>query len=155
MQFVKNIFINSKFQCYVVGPPQTPTNITLVSYTDTSIVIEWIPGYNGGHEQTFNIQYRIVNESNKWITKEIPEYNKQTYTLLGLQGDTYYELRMFSENKFNRSSVTDIQSISTVPSLKKGMYSKVSSFCSFTLSIGFYPKVVGGRYLTKIMLILK
>jgi hypothetical protein len=122
-------------------------------------VIEWIPGYNGGHEQTFNIHYRIVNESKIWIAKEIPEY-KQTYTLSGLQGDTWHELRMFSENKFDRSSVTDIQSISTVPSLKKGLYSDVSSFCSFTLNIGFYPKVVGGRYhitdrLTKIRLILK
>ena len=131
-----------------------------VSSTETSIVIEWIPGYNGGHEQTFSIQYRIVNESKIWITKEIPEYNKQTYTLSGLKGDTWYELRMFSENKFDRSSVTDIQSISTVPSLKKCLYSDVSPFCSFTLYIGCYPKVVGRRYhisdrLTKNMLILK
>ena len=123
-------------------------------------MIEWIPGYNGGHEQTFSIQYRIVNESKIWITKEIPEYNKPTYTLSGLQGDTWYELRMFSKNKFDRSSVTDIQSISTVPSLKKGMYYYVSSFCSFTLNICFYPKVGGGGYhisdrLTKIILILK
>jgi hypothetical protein len=91
---------------------------------------------------------------------QIPQYNKQTYTLTGLQDDTWYELRMFSENKFDRSSVTDIQSISTVPSLRKGMHSNVSSVCSFTLCIGFYPKVGGGRYhigdrLTKIMLILK
>jgi hypothetical protein len=62
-------------------------------------VIEWIPGYNGGHEQTFNIQYRIVNESKRWIpqqipqyNKKIPQYNKQTYTLLGLQRTTWYEL---------------------------------------------------------------
>ena len=123
-------------------------------------MIEWIPGYNGGHEHTFSIQYRIVNESKIWITKEIPEYNKPTYTLSGLQGDTWYELRMFSKNRFDRSNVTDIQSISTVPSLKKGMYSNVSSFCSFTLNICFYPNVGGGRYhisdrLTKIILILK
>ena len=42
--------------CYVVGPPQTPTNVTLVSSTDTSILVEWIPGYDGGHVQTFSIQ---------------------------------------------------------------------------------------------------
>ena len=88
-------------------------------------MIEWIPGYNGGHEQTFSIQYRIVNESKIWITKEIPEYNKPTYTLSGLQGDTWYELRMFAENKFDKSSATDIQSISTEPSIEKGMPSRV------------------------------
>jgi hypothetical protein len=123
-------------------------------------VVEWIPGYNGGHEQQFNIQSRIINESKIWFTQKIPIYNMETYTLSELQGDTWYELRMFSENKFDRSSVTDIQSISTVPSLKKGMYYYVSSFCSFTLSICLYPKVEGRRYdisdnLTKIILILK
>ena len=100
-------------------------------------MVEWIPGYNGGHEQTFNIQYRIVNESKTWMTHEIPQYNKETYTLSGLQSNTLYELRMFAENKFDRSSVTDIQRISTVPSVKKGMLSNVSSFRSFKLSLGF------------------
>ena len=74
-------------------------------------MIEWIPEYDGGHEQTFNIQYRIVNESKIWMTQEIPQYNKQTYTLSGLKGDTWYALRMFAENKLDKSSVTDIHSI--------------------------------------------
>jgi hypothetical protein len=39
--------------CYVVGAPRIPTTFTLVSSTDTSIVVEWIPGYNGGHEENF------------------------------------------------------------------------------------------------------
>jgi hypothetical protein len=68
-----------------------------------------------------------------WITQEIPEYNKQTYILSDLQGDTWYELRMFAENKFDQSSFTDIQSISTVPSVEKGMPSRVSVFCFLTL----------------------
>jgi hypothetical protein len=114
--------------CYVVGPPQTPTNFTLVSSSDTSIVVEWIPGYNGGHEQTFSIHYRIINESKLWFTQEIPQYNKQTYALSGLQGDTWYELRMFAENNLDKSSATDIQSISTEPSIEKGMPSRVSVF---------------------------
>ena len=74
------------------------------------------------------MQYRIINESKAWITQVIPQYNKQTYTLSGLQGDTWYELRMFAENKFYRISVTDMQSISTEPSIEKGMPSRVSVF---------------------------
>jgi len=115
--------------CYVLGAPRTPTNFTLASSTDTSIVVEWIPGYNCGHEQTFNIQYRVVNESMISLTQEIPLYKKRTYILSGLQSNTWYELRMFAENNFDRSSVTDIQSISTVPSIEKGMPSSVSVFC--------------------------
>ena len=119
-----------KYFFYVVGPPQTPTNFTIVSFTDTSIVVDWIPGYNGGHEHTFNIQYRIVNESKIWITKKILQYNRQTYTLSGLQGVTGYELSMFAENKFDRSLVTYIQLISTMPSVVKGVSLRVSIICS-------------------------
>jgi hypothetical protein len=123
--------------CYVVGPPQNPTNFTLVNSTDTSIVVEWIPRYNGGHEQTFNIQHRIVNESKIWMTHEIPQYNKQTYTLWELKGATWYELRIFAENKFDKSNVTDIQSISTGPSIEKGtcMACRESIFCFLIFSI--------------------
>ena len=85
-------------------------------------MISWIPGYTGGDEQTFNIQYRIINESKIWIAQEIPKYNRQIYILVGLQGDTWYELRMFAENKFDRSLVTDIQSISTMPAVEKGIF---------------------------------
>ena len=85
-------------------------------------MIEWIPGYSGGDEQTFNIQYRIINESKIWTAQEIPKYNRQIYILVGLQGDTWYELRMFADNKFDRSLVTDIQSISTMPAVEKGNF---------------------------------
>jgi hypothetical protein len=93
-------------------------------------VVEWIPRYNGGHEQTFNIQYRIINESKIWTTQEIPKYNRQTYTLSGLQSDTWYELRMLAKNEYDESSVTDMQSILTdSTSVEKGMPSGVSVFC--------------------------
>ena len=97
-------------------------------------MVEWTPGYNGGREQTFNIEYRIINESKIWTTQEIPKYNRQTYTLSELQSDTWYELRMFAENELNKSSVTDIQSIST-DSVEKGMPSGVSLFCYLTFFI--------------------
>jgi hypothetical protein len=71
---------------------------TLVSSTDTSIVIEWIPGYNGGDEQTFNIQYRIINESKIWTTQEIPKYIRQNYTLVGLPFDLFGFSFMFIMN---------------------------------------------------------
>jgi hypothetical protein len=45
------------------------------------------------------------------MTHAIPQYNKQTYILSGLKDDTWYELRLFAENKIDKSSVTDIQSI--------------------------------------------
>ena len=87
-------------------------------------------GYNGGDEQTFNIQYRIINESKIWTTQEIPKYIRQNYTLVGLQGDAWYKPRKFAENKFDRSRVTYIQSISTMPDVEKGIFFRVLIFCS-------------------------
>jgi hypothetical protein len=49
---------------------------------------------------------------------------------------------MFAENKVYRSSVTYIQSISTVPSVEKGMPSRVSVFCFLTLNIFNTPFVI-------------
>jgi hypothetical protein len=40
------------------------------------------------------------------MTHAIAKYNKQTYILSGLKDDTWYELRLFAENKFDKSSVT-------------------------------------------------
>ena len=102
-------------------------------------MIEWIPGYDGGNEQTFNIQYRIVNESKIWMTREIPLYDKKTYILSGLQSNTRYELRMFAKNKFDRNTVTDIQNKSTVPSIETDMPSRVSVFCFLTF-LAHLPK---------------
>ena len=76
-------------------------------------MIELISVYNDGHEQTSNIQYRIVNESRIWITQKIPQYNRQTYILSGLQGDTWYELRMFASKKGFRRPVTGVQRTTT------------------------------------------
>jgi hypothetical protein len=118
------------------------------------------PLYLGIHSTTILVSVELTKVKVAGVcTKEITQYNKQTYTLSELQSDTWYELRLFAENKFDKSSVTDIQSISTRPSIEKGMACRESVFCFLIFSI-FYAKVGGGRYhisnhLTKITLILR
>ncbi|CAC5404061.1 IGSF9B [Mytilus coruscus] len=97
--------------------PETPSNFTLTSSSETSITVQWIPGYNGGHTQTFYIEYRISG-TNAWFPQEIKTSNQldthNLYTLSGLQDKTSYELRMYAKNSFNQSQHTEIATIRTL-----------------------------------------
>ncbi|CAC5394845.1 unnamed protein product [Mytilus coruscus] len=102
------------------GGPETPLNFTITSSGETSITVQWIPGYDGGHTQSFYIEYRMIG-TNAWFPDhEIKTSNQldshNIYTLSGLQDKTTYELRMYAKNKFNQSQHTDIQTTKTLHS---------------------------------------
>ncbi|VDI37248.1 Hypothetical predicted protein, partial [Mytilus galloprovincialis] len=98
------------------SPPETPSNFTISSSKETSITVQWIPGYDGGQTQTFYIEYRITGSS-EWVPWEVKNSNQfdsyMVYTLTGFQDETSYELRMYAKNKFNQSQHTDIETIRT------------------------------------------
>jgi len=110
---------------HISGRPQTPVNFSLVSSTETSILVEWTPGYNDNREQTFYLEYR-VRGTKTWSLKEISHNTKQltslTYVLSGLQDSTLYELKMYSKNMFGRRSLsTDVDIIQTRDKQDKGI----------------------------------
>ena len=110
--------------CHISVLPQTPANFSLVSSTETSILVEWTPGYSGDHEQNFYLEYRTCR-TETWSLKEISHNTKQltslTYVLSGLQDSTLYELKMYSKNMFGRSLSTDIDIIQTRNTQEKGI----------------------------------
>ena len=117
--------------CHISVDPQTPANFSLVSSTETSILVEWTPGYNDDHEQTFYLEYRACR-TETWSLKEISHNTKQltslTYVLSGLHDSTLYELKMYSKNMFGRSLSTDIDIIQTNEKQEKGI--QLMSYCS-------------------------
>ena len=110
--------------CHISVHPQTPANFNLVSSTETSILVEWTPGYSGDHEQTFYLEYR-ARRTETWSLDEIYHNTKQvtslTYVLSGLQDSTLYELKMYSKNMFGRSLSTDMDIIQTREKHDKGI----------------------------------
>jgi hypothetical protein len=110
--------------CHISVLPQTPANFSLVSSTETSILVEWTPGFKDDHEQTFYLEYRACR-TESWSLKEISRNTKQltrqTYVLSGLQDSTLYELKMYSKNMFGRSLSTDIDNIHTSEKQEKGI----------------------------------
>ncbi|KAK6033402.1 immunoglobulin domain protein, partial [Ostertagia ostertagi] len=52
------------------GPPQVPTNLRKLSATPNSLSLGWVPGFDGGFEQTFIVEYRNVNPFTETFGKE-------------------------------------------------------------------------------------
>ncbi|VDO31522.1 unnamed protein product [Heligmosomoides polygyrus] len=52
------------------GPPQVPTNLRKLSATPKSLLLGWVPGFDGGFEQSFVIEYRNVNPFTESFGKE-------------------------------------------------------------------------------------
>ncbi|XP_063441916.1 neural cell adhesion molecule 1-like [Mytilus trossulus] len=82
--------------------PETPQNISVVTTTFRSVNISWIAGFNGGHEQTFSVQYKATDDV-KWNTKSLQNNDIKTgstvyYTLDQLKPDTSYQVVVVSKN---------------------------------------------------------
>lgn len=103
---------------FTKGPPETPTNFSVSDETESTVNLHWIPAFDGGHDQWFCVQYRIVG-TQPWQEAKISDpiqftvYELQSFTLPGLQGGTSYEIRVYAENKYNKSLPTDTEKIST------------------------------------------
>lgn len=81
-----------------------------------TIYLQWLPGNNGGYDQTFVFDCQIEN-SRTWTTQEYnPEVNDksfQTYQITGLVNGKVYVIRMCAKNIIGSSQHTDLISVST------------------------------------------
>ncbi|XP_052062961.1 neural cell adhesion molecule 1-like isoform X2 [Mytilus californianus] len=82
--------------------PEAPQNFSVETTTFRSVNISWIAGFNGGHEQTFSVQYKATDNV-KWDTKTVHTNDIKTgstvyYTLDQLRPDTSYQVIVVSKN---------------------------------------------------------
>ncbi|XP_074644904.1 neural cell adhesion molecule 1-like isoform X2 [Tubulanus polymorphus] len=101
------------------GPPQTPTNLTVLAKTAESVTLSWVSEFAGGSEQTFTLSYRAL-DSTQFVNKtEItdPGYRKLVQTkITGLKPATDYLFKVKSVNSNpgdNTSLSTDIVTTKT------------------------------------------
>ena len=93
--------------------------MTTTTASSTSITVQWIPGFDGGHPQTFTVEYR-KDQSDKWVQISISGENRnlsittQSFTVTGLQPGTLYYVRMFAFNLLNQSEYTAIHTVWTM-----------------------------------------
>ena len=94
------------FQCvFLSGPPEPPVNFRVLPKS-SSIGFTWIPGFHGGADQTFHIEYR--SEGQDW--KEGARLfggkvsNQQLQIEVdGLAADSPYLFRIYASNEYGQS----------------------------------------------------
>ncbi|XP_052217144.1 uncharacterized protein LOC127835014 [Dreissena polymorpha] len=92
--------------------PEVPKELQVSRTGKTELTIEWIPGFNGGERQIFNIRYTALGNGS-WIVvpKNISHY---IWTIDGLMSGTTYQIQMMALNKIGKSDWTQEINITTL-----------------------------------------
>ncbi|XP_028968038.1 protein turtle [Galendromus occidentalis] len=82
--------------------PHAPTNVSVIT-DSSSATVSWLPGFDGGHEQSYVLWYRLeVKAEDKeleWRTIRVHPTNVTSITIHNLQPETTYEFQVQSRNE--------------------------------------------------------
>ncbi|CAF1488244.1 unnamed protein product [Rotaria sordida] len=116
--------------------PDPPSQVHITNISHSSLLINWIPGFDGGAQQTFQIRYRLSTD-NHYIYENVP-YDIQSFDLINLKLGSQYHLSIRSNNSYHLSKWTDeiiITTLNYLPILKFHLSEISSTNISFTLLI--------------------
>ncbi|XP_014662143.1 PREDICTED: protein turtle-like [Priapulus caudatus] len=79
--------------------PHAPTNVTVIPGV-FSASVTWMPAFDGGHPQTYDLWYKMVaNPDKDWKTIPVRPGNATSFTVYSLQADTEYEFTIRANNE--------------------------------------------------------
>lgn len=83
--------------------------------TSSSITFTWKPGFNGGLQQTFVIQYKIVSDD-LWfnVTVKDSQNSLMNYTLTSLSSGKDYVALLFAYNDIGASNIYGVVTFRTL-----------------------------------------
>uniref|UniRef100_A0A1I7Z3V2 Nephrin n=1 Tax=Steinernema glaseri TaxID=37863 RepID=A0A1I7Z3V2_9BILA len=90
-----------------LGPlttPDLPFEIGVVNSTDESITLSWIPGFNGGSPQVFEVRYRVVGSDSEYHSVNTSE---ATLTVHGLSPGCTILMQLRSVNRHGSSEFSE------------------------------------------------
>ena len=96
------------------GPPESPKRVDVTAVDDTSISLAWRPGFNGGYNQSFDIQVFEEETGHRILKlKNIRRVQGNRTTIQGLEPKTRYSLKIRAWNREGYSNFSDQQIIQT------------------------------------------
>ena len=102
------------FQIVKPGPPQSPKRVDVTAVDDTSISLAWTPGFNGGYNQSFDIQVFEDATGHRILKlKNIRRVEGNRTTIQGLKPQTRYSLKIRAWNREGYSNFSDQHIIQT------------------------------------------
>ena len=93
------------FHCYP-GSPEAPTNITVKRTSLDTVVVSWVPGFNGGADCKFTVQFKKSSTS-VW-TPAAERINATSTELNKNEGwDGLFVFRVTAVNQFGSSEYSE------------------------------------------------
>jgi hypothetical protein len=89
------------------GKPEPPSDVDLLSTTDHSVTLSWIPGFDGGYNQTFVVTLLDQKTMRMIRTRTLDPSQTNGTTLEGLSQHTSYLIRVQAKNKAGLSGLGD------------------------------------------------
>ena len=96
------------------GAPDMPKNVELTAVDDTRVSLAWVPGFNGGFNQTFDI--RVVDDRTGHQVLKLKNIRRVTgngTTIMGLDPKTRYLIKVRARNRAGFSNFTEEMIIRT------------------------------------------
>jgi hypothetical protein len=106
--------------------------------------VSWLPGFDGGARQTFQIRYRRISDT-RYSYEDVP-FSEQTFDLKNLQLATNYYISLRSNNSHHLSDWTEELLASTsrsIPSSPFYAFSSSGSSTRFSLTVIVIIAIVG------------
>ncbi|XP_052216904.1 synaptogenesis protein syg-2-like isoform X2 [Dreissena polymorpha] len=92
--------------------PEVPVQLQVSRTGKKELVVEWIPGFDGGESQTFTIRYKELGDES-WVV--IPfNISQYKWTVVGLKSGTTYQIQMMAHNKKGKSDWTQAIFVTTL-----------------------------------------
>ena len=103
-----NLCYNCITITYHLGRPEVPTNVTVKRTALTTVLVSWVPGYNGGADCTFTVQFK-KSDSNTWTSAAAVGTNATSTELSNSKSwDGLFVFRVTAVNEFGSSESNEV-----------------------------------------------
>jgi hypothetical protein len=124
--------------------PDPPSQVRVSNTSHSSLLVSWLPGFDGGARQTFQIRYRRSSD-NRYSYEDVP-FGEQIFDLKNLLLATEYYISIRSNNSHHLSEWTNEILASTsryLPSSPFYSFSSSGSSTRFSLTVIVIVAVFG------------
>jgi hypothetical protein len=100
--------------------PDPPTQVHVINTSHSSALISWLPGFDGGSSQTFQIRYRLSTDD-RYFYENVPT-GAHSFDLKNLRSGSEYHLNLRSNNSYHLSPWTDELILATFNSFPSSIF---------------------------------
>ncbi|PSN48808.1 hypothetical protein C0J52_25084, partial [Blattella germanica] len=97
-------FATTTVKLDVTSAPDPPTSLNILNVTHDSVIVGWVPGFDGGMEPSYRIRYRptaAFGEGYRYV--DVIGNNITSFAITGLNMATDYTISIMSFNKLGSS----------------------------------------------------